>query len=227
MKACNECHVTVAGQSREFCPLCGAPLAPEPLSDKAPLPQNTYPDLSGMAAQYNFVKRLLIFFSLLSSGVSLLVNLLVPIGFLWSLIVIAAILYLWLSVPPLLSRGVNYAKHIVLQTLFTSLLVVALDIITGYNGWSVSFVVPALFCGGIVAIGLMVVFNRTSWVQYVLYQVLMAVFGFVPLVLWLVGLANNIVMVILSAAMGLASLLITIIFGDRSIKSEFKRRFHF
>ena len=73
----------------------------------------------------------------------------------------------------------------------------------------------------------MVIINRTSWARYVLYQVIMGAFGFIPLVLYLLGLAQNLVIVLVSAGISLASLLATIVFADSSIKSEFKRRFHF
>lgn len=222
MKACNECHIKIEGE-REFCPLCGGALEdfPQPGS-----PLNLYPDLSGRTRQYNLIARLLVFLSLLGAGLSVLINLLVPSGFMWCLIVIAALVYLWLTVPPLLRRGVNYSRRIMFQVIFTCILVVALDFITGYRGWSVNYVVPGLLSAGIGAIGVMVVFNRTNWSQYVLYQVQMGVFAFIPLVLYLMGLSNSLVMVLIAASLGLASLLVTIVFGDRSIKSEFKRRFH-
>lgn len=222
MKACNECHIKIEGE-REFCPLCGAPL--EDFPQQSP-PLNLYPDLSGRTRQYNLIARLLVFLSLLGAGLSVLINLLVPSGFMWCLIVIAALVYLWLTVPPLLRRGVNYSRRIMFQVIFTCILVVALDFITGYRGWSVNYVVPGLLSAGIGAIGVMVVFNRTNWSQYVLYQVQMGVFAFIPLVLYLMGLSNSLVMVLIAASLGLASLLITIVFGDRTIKSEFKRRFH-
>ncbi len=225
MQACETCHVKVQ-TSGGFCPLCGTALVPASPPEK-PLPQNPYPDLSGLTARYNLILRLLLFFSLLGGGLCVLINLLAPTGFWWSLIVIAGILYLWATVPPLLRRGVNYAKRILFQTLFTSILMVVLDSVAGYTGWSVSFVIPALFSGGITAIGLMAAFNRTNWAQYIFYQVLIGVFGFLPLALYLLNIAQNLVMVLITAGLALASLLLTIVFGDRTLKHDFRRRFHF
>lgn len=222
MKTCNECHVNIEGE-REFCPLCGGML--EEFPQQSP-PLNLYPDLAGRTRQYNLIARLLVFLSLLGGGLSILINLLVFSGFLWCLIVVAALIYLWLVVPPLLRQGVNYSRRIMLQVILTCVLVVALDFITGYRGWSVDYVVPGLLSAGIGAIGVMVMFNRTNWGQYVLYQVQMGIYGFIPLVLYLCGLSNSLVMVLVAASLALASLLITFVFGDRTIKSEFKRRFH-
>jgi hypothetical protein len=224
MKACNACHITVR-TDQTGCPLCGGALTEAP-PPKQPPPYNSYPDLSGFAAQYNFVLRLFIFVTLLGCGMSVIINLLIPTGFWWCVIVIAAAAYLWLSIPPLLSQGVDYGSRIVLQAIFTSILAVLLDWMSGYGGWSVTFVVPGLFSAGILAIGLMAVFNRTNWSQYVFHQLLMGLCGLIPLILYLLGWANNLLMVLITVGLALASLLVTIVFGDKSLKSDFRRRFH-
>lgn len=227
MKTCNDCGVFV-DTGADFCPLCGAALQPAQtaFAGCAP-PPSPYPDLRGQAARYNLIVRTFLFISLFGCGVCLLINLLVPARFWWSLIVIAAVAYCWLSIPPMLRRGANYAARTVLQVTLVSLFVLALDFIVGYTGWSVSYVIPALLSTGILAILLMVAFNRTSWTRYVMYQVLMGIFGFIPLVLYLLGFADSVAMVLVTAGLALASLLATIVFGDRGIKNEFRKRFHF
>ncbi len=237
MEVCGSCKVKIMGDG-DFCPLCGTALedmaTAKANSDIAPAaeggqppPQNAYPDLSREVAKYNFIKRLMLFVSVLGCGVCVLVNLLVDPRFLWSLIVLAAAAYGWLAVPPMLRRGANFGKHIVFTVILTSALAVALDFILGYTGWSVTYALPAICAAGIVATALMSVFNRTRWSQYVLYQVIAGVFGFIPLLLYAVGLAQNRLLVIIAAALALGSILATAFFGDRTIKSEFKRRFHF
>lgn len=224
MKHCDSCRVDVV-TGAGCCPLCGSPL--EAADNPAVIPPaNTYPNLSDRVAKYNFVLRLFVFLSLLGCGLSLLINLTVNPSFLWSLIVVAAVVYLWVTIPPLLRNGVNYAKRVVYMAIFSSALVVVLDLIVGYRGWSVSFVVPALLMTGLASIALLMIFSRTKWTQYVFYQILLGVFGFVPLVLYLTGLASNLTMVLLCASLSLACLLVTIIFGDRSVKDDFKRRFN-
>lgn len=224
MKTCDFCHVQVA-DPREFCPLCGERLREDDAYGYA-LPGNHYPDLSRLSGQYSFIHRLLLFLSLLGMGTSVLVNVLVPTGVWWCLVVVAAVLYLWLSLPPLLRGGQNYAKRILFQTFFTCLLLVALDFIIGYQGWSVSYVVPGLLCAGIVGIGTIMIFSRTSWAQYVFYQFTIGLLGFIPLVLYFVGVATSIVMVLITAVLGLGSVLVTVVFADSSLKSDFRRRFH-
>ncbi len=223
---CQSCKVHVGQSSSEFCPLCGDELTKKECTCLPNLPVNSYPDLSKERALTHLVLRILAFLSLLGGGISLLINWLIPTGVWWSLIVIAASAYLWLSIPPFLRRGFNPTKRILLQVIFTCILIVIVDYTIGFSGWSTSYVVPGILCAGLGGINAMIVFNRTSWAQYVFYQCIMAVFGFTPLLLWLLGLADNRIMVIIAVSMALASLLGTIVFGDRTVKSEFKRRFH-
>lgn len=224
MKTCNACHITV-NTTAEFCPLCGSAL--DDNTQKESVILNPYPNLSKTIQQYGFLRRLLLFISLFVVIGCVLINLLTPHEDLWSLLVAAGVAYFWLIVPPILRRGSNRARQIMSQVIFTSLLVLGIDFFFGYQGWSLDYVIPSLLMAGIVGIALMAIFNRTRWAQYVLYQLIVATFSFVPLVLYLVGLTDSMVMVLVTAILGLASLLATIIFADRSVKNEFKRRFHF
>ncbi|MFV0351285.1 MAG: DUF6320 domain-containing protein [Oscillospiraceae bacterium] len=224
MKACNACKIRVQNAS-QFCPLCGEPMENAPPTSY-PLPQNHYPEFVQKMRQYNLLFRLFVFLSLFGGVMSVLVNLLTSPGFLWCIIVVASIVYCWLTIPPMLRRGHNYASQAVFQVILTAAFLIVIDFLTGYRGWSVDYVVPSLLSVGILSIGLMAVFNCTRWAQYVLYQVIMGVFGFLPLVLYLTGIAHSLWMVLVAAGLALSSLLVTIVFGDRTIKSEFKSRFH-
>lgn len=223
MKNCEACRVHVDTLQDQFCPLCGEELI---TIDLATPSKHPYPNLAGRLQKYNFIARLLLFLTLLGCAVSVLINWLVTPDFWWCLIVLAAAAYCWVSIPPLLRRGANFATRAVWQVIFTSLLCVILDWIVGYTGWSVTYVLPSLLCAGILSITLMAVFSRTSWVQYVFSLSWMALFAFIPLILYLLDIAQNLVMVLITAALGIACLLTLIVFGDRTIKNEFRRRFH-
>ncbi len=224
MQVCNACHVQVRAQ-QDYCPLCGGML------EKAECPGslaavNPYPDLRSRLAKFSLWRRILQAATLFCCLFSLLVNLLVTPQFWWSLFVLAGAAYCWALIPALLRRGVNLARQIVYQVLLTCLAVVLIDLIAGYRGWSVSYVIPAVLSAGILATGLMAAFRPSAWSIYVYYQVLVAAFGFAPLVLYLVGLAHSLVMVLLPAGLGMASIILTLLFADRSIKNEFVKRFH-
>ncbi len=221
MKFCKECMVQVDAPGA-CCPLCGAPL----LSDSGDEAPPAYPQVASRK-RYHFAYRLLFFLSLLTVAVCGLVNWLVTPGSFWWPFVVTVVVYAWLAVPHALRRGGNGGGKTLMQVVCASALVVLLDVEIGWQGWSVSFVLPFIFCAGIVAVFVLILCNRTNWAGYVVYQVVLAIFGFVPLVLYLAGAAKSLVAVLVPTVLPAASLAALAAFGDRSIKSEFKRRLHF
>ena len=126
-----------------------------------------------------------------------------------------------------LRRGGNAAGKVLMQVVAGSALAVLVDFETGYRGWGVSFVVPAFICAGIVAVVVLVMCNRTNWAGYVLYQAVLAVFGLAMPVLYFTGLAHSLVGAVVPSILAVATLAGMAVFGDRTIKNEFRRRLHF
>lgn len=223
---CNHCQAKVYSQ-KSYCPLCGQGLfSLAERAEKDSPPPIPYPDLSRVKKSYNIFLRVWLFVTLLILGSSFLLNLLVFRESPWSLILLVIAVYVWLMLLSLLRRGVNQAKRLTLHVSVTSLLFFFMDYLTGYEGWSLSYAMPILFMGGIIGILVMSIFLHARWQDYVFYQVLMGLFGFIPLILYFSGIAKSLLMVILVSSLGLASILFTLIFADRSLKEDFVRRFH-
>lgn len=224
MKICNVCHIHI-DTTEATCPLCGNGLQ-ETAAAEYNVPKNHYPNLKKELVKYNFIMRILLFVSLLGCGVSVLINLLTNTTFLWCLIVVAAVVYAWLVVPSLLRQGFNYGLQALLQGLLASALCIALDFIIGYSGWSFTYVIPSIITLCILSVDLLSLFYRTNYTQYILYQIIVGVLGFVPLILYLTSVTHVFILAIIPACLGLASVLACLIFSDKSVKNEFKRRFH-
>lgn len=224
MKKCETCHISI-DTKKSTCPLCGTGLTTQEKPAYS-TPKNRYPDFNKELATYNFLVRLLLFVSLLGCGVSVLINLLTNTSFLWCLIVVAAVAYAWLVVPSLLRDGFNFGLQALLQAFFAIALCIALDFIIGYSGWSFTYVVPSIITLCIISVDLLSLFYRTKYSQYVLYQIIVGILGFVPLILYLTNVTHVFILAIIPACLGLASVLACLIFGDKTVKNEFKRRFH-
>ncbi len=220
MKYCKACRVQVCTPAFQ-CPLCGGALA----DDGTPC-RPAYPPQHD-AKGYHFVRRLLAFASALACVVCAAANLLLTPDVWWCLYVVTALGYLWISVPHMARRGGNAGGKTLMQVLCLSALAVLLDWEIGWRGWSVDFVLPVICCGGIVTVLVLILANRTNWAGYVLYQVVLAVIGFVPAVLYALGAARFLPGAVVPGMLAAVSLLALFLFGDRSIKSEFKRRLRF
>lgn len=220
MKYCKACGAAIATPAGR-CPLCGGALEGDGAGCAPAYPPQR--DAKG----YHFVRRLLGFCSALACVVCAAANWLFTPGVWWCLYVVTALGYLWLSVPHMARRGGNGGGKALMQVVCLSALAVLLDLEIGWQGWSVDFVLPVICCGGIAAVLVMILANRTNWAGYVLYQLVLTVIGFVPAVLYAAGLARFLPGALAPAGLAAASLLGLFIFGDRSIKSEFKRRLRF
>ncbi|WP_367924237.1 DUF6320 domain-containing protein [uncultured Ruthenibacterium sp.] len=218
MKHCESCRIDFATPV-EICPVCGGPLSGQ---NEKPV----YPVL-GFRRRYHLVRRILLFCSILTVAICVFVNLAVMPHFWWWLIVATSFIYTWTALPHILRTGGNAGGKILMQVVCMGALVMLLDAETGWRGWSVDFVLPIILCIGIAAIMVVVLCNLTHWARYVLYQVVLALLGFLPLVFYWIDFSRVFWAAAVPAVMALASLTALALFGDRSIKNEFLKRFRF
>lgn len=220
MKHCSRCRVDILTPGA-LCPLCGAPLA-----DTGEAEISVYPRCENKAA-YHFIKRLLFFLSVVVAIVCIAVNYLTSADLWWWTLVVTALVYTWIAVPHAMRRGGNGGGKILMQVICASALTVLIDMETGFYGWAVDYVVPVILCAGIVSVVLLIIVRPTNWAFYVLYQAILALFGFVPIVLYFTGVAHALIPALIVALLSAASITGMIVFGDKSIKNEFRRRLRF
>lgn len=220
MKRCDECKINIKDNA-VLCPLCHKELTN--LDGK--IEDEIYPELLKIPP-YNFMMRLLIFLSIITAAGSVVINILTDVNIIWSFSIISAITYFWATIKTLLRKNTNVAFKIFVQTLFTSVLCVIIDAQSGKFTWSFSYAIPSIFTIGSLIIFVIIIINRTNWANYVIYQCLIAVFGFIPLIFYWLNISNDFTVSAVSVGVSFISLLAAVVFGDRTIKNEFKRRFH-
>ena len=147
-------------------------------------------------------------------------------GSLWSVIAIGLMAYTALTVEYSILRHANLASKILLQTVAAQVLLVALDHSTGYNGWSVNYGIPSTILFADLSIVFLILVNRMNWQSYFMYQIAVTVFSFIPLILWGTGLLTRPSLALITVVVTVIILVVTIVRGDRSVKTELKRRFH-
>jgi len=206
-----------------MCPLCRTVLT----NIEGENYQMVYPKIEVDPHKYNIIKRLFIFISVLSAAGSVITNYLTYNGVIWSAITIAVIIYFWVVMTYSIKRNINFASHILIQILCVSAITVIMDNSIGYVGWSVNHVIPEIMIIANVAVLILVFVNRMYWYTYVLNQIVIAVCGLIPGVLYMCGVIDVPLPTIMATATSFIVLIVMIIFGDKTIKSELKRRFHF
>lgn len=94
-----------------------------------------YPKISNIKKSNIAVKSLAIL-SIVISLILIFIQVLVKSKFNWAFLSIAGIIYIWITVLYSIKRNVNIAYHVMIQMIFISCLMVAIDYIIGYRGWS-------------------------------------------------------------------------------------------
>ncbi|MBW4848397.1 MAG: MFS transporter [Lachnospiraceae bacterium] len=147
-------------------------------------------------------------------------------GSLWSIIAIGLMAYTALTVEYSILRHANLASKILMQTVAAQVLLVALDHSTGYNGWSVNYGISSTILFADLSVVFLILVNRMNWQSYFMYQIAITVFSFIPLILWAAGLLTRPFLALFTVTVTVIILAVTIVLGDRSVKTELKRRFH-
>lgn len=154
------------------------------------------------------------------------INYVTYFGSLWSIIAIGLMGYAVFTVKYSFMRHANLAGKILLQTVAAEVLLVAIDHSNGYTGWSVNYGIPSTILFADLAVVFLILVNRMNWQSYFMYQIAITVFSFIPLILWWGGLLTRPLLALLTVVVTVIILSVTIALGDRSVKTELRRRFH-
>ncbi|MDP4091619.1 MAG: DUF6320 domain-containing protein, partial [Bacillota bacterium] len=157
---------------------------------------------------------------------TLTVNLLTSPQYLWSIIPVSA---MWLVLPVL---GVPFAKKkltplmLVLDNVTVSIFLVIIDYVVDGQEWAMSYVVPFVLFGSALIVTIIVLCRKMTWRELFLFQLSIAAICFIPVI------ASRFFDFVFwpsaaSAVYGIITIVGMLIFGDKSLKYETKKRFHF
>ncbi len=229
MNHCSACRVDVANDVA-YCPLCGEVLTQsahnEP--DKQPLVcKNTYPVIAESFYRYNFWFRFAVFISYTSVITCLIVDYFTSPGrFGWSIIVLAGIAYVWVTVTWSLRSRRNFAFRYGVQIVSIGFVLYIIDYYTGHSKWSLNYAIPFFLILATFAITLLILLKRVGRSEYLFCQLVIALFGLVPLILLPFGVQDVVWPSVASGAYALITLGSTVLFADRHVGHELKKRFH-
>jgi hypothetical protein len=124
------------------------------------------------------------------------------------------------------NRETGYLMQMFTYTIAGVFLILLLDSYTGFNGWSVDYVLPgAILLVNLVLIILMFA-NSRNWQGYMASQLLMLLIGIIPVVLINIGVVKHPVVSEIAVLSCIIVFLGTLILGGRTAREELKRRFH-
>lgn len=219
MSRCKQCNVEILDET-ERCPLCHSVL------EKTVEVENMYPNMRTMTRRLALLSRIYLFVAILVQALLIYLNVLSDSEMFWSAIPGLAMLYGYLVLRYAILGKSGYKGKIIVLTLIAILMVVAIDFVVGYRGWSVNYALPSAILLVDVGILILMCINRRNWQSYMMWQIFMILCSVVPLVLYAVGIVTEPLLAVLAFAFSAALFLGTLIIGDRRARTELRRRFH-
>lgn len=223
MKYCNYCKLHVNGE-REHCPLCKNRLT-EPvkaLDDRGEI----FPYIQTYYERYGMFYRIMLFLSVVVMVISIMLNILLKVGVMWSLAVAAGIGCLWISILIAMFKRKNISKNLLWQMVFISVGAVAWDYFTGWRAWSVTYVLPIMYMAVMLALVLVNRALKVNIADYMIYTVLGGLSGIVPVLFILTEKVRSVLPSVLCVASSVIFLAAILIFQGERMKAEMKRRLH-
>lgn len=219
MRICRHCGVKLANDI-ERCPLCD--MVTEKTDDIFSL---DYPYIKSRFTR-DLLLKLITFLAVVCAMISLLVDHLVPTGSPWVVIVVAAIVYLWISAMNVLRFTPNPASIMLCQMFGVSGLTFIIDYLTGYYRWSVNYVIPFLIMAAAIATAMMILIKPVKYRAYTIYLLVVAVLGVLSVLLWIFGYSEIEWPVVTSAFVSAVSFFVVLVFSRRRTENELRKRFH-
>lgn len=219
MSRCNRCKIEVRDDI-EICPLCKCVL------EKTENVGNTYPNVRISTKKINLIIRIYIFLAILTEVLLVFINYKTFKETYWSVITGGALLYILIVLKSVFEDSMEYRRKSIIPVITGILYVILIDIMTGFHGWSLNYVLP----GGIMLVNTAIIFimliNSRNWQSYLLFQMITILWSIVPFILYKIGIITYIMVSLVALAYSVFLFLGTMIIGGRRAETELKRRFH-
>ena len=219
MSRCNKCNIEVLDET-ERCPLCNCVL------EQTVEVENMYPNVRLKARKMMLFGRIYLFLAILTEALLLYINYVTAPKMWWSVITGMIFLYGYLLIRFAILGKTGYRIKIVVLMMIMILMMVAIDFVAGYHGWSLNYVLPSGILAVDVGIWLLMLINRRNWQSYMMLQIFMMVCSVVPVIFAAVGIVTAPLLSQIALAFSVFLFLGTVIIGDRRARTELRRRFH-
>ena len=222
MKHCKICKVDVQ-TDKHYCPLCFNEMTGNS-KDKSLFLTNTSKETTN---KKNYLAtQILLFISLSVSIICGFINFLTYNGVLWSLVVGAGILYLWILIKHTIMSNRNAFERVFFQLFGIILIMVCTNIVSGKGDWLLNYVLPSLSIVTAIVLGFIMLCakrRKNFLVSFLIIYVLLFIFSIVLLACKFdtFKLLNQINLMVTGLA-----ILGEILLGYKTIKNELSKKLH-
>lgn len=220
MNKCKRCGVIVAEETK-VCPLCQTVL-----TNDGEICEDSYPDIRQKSRFLKSLIDITTYFLVVIEVILCVINYYNYKGVKWSLITGSIIMYLIVTMRYAVNKRNGHIKKLFVQMIGVLFLVIAIDMVLGYSGWSLNMGVPIIIIIVDIIIVICMIVNHENWPSYLLMQLFIVALSIVHMILYFTGIVKG--PVLPWTAFGISSILFTscVFIGGRRAKNELKRRFY-
>lgn len=219
MSICKKCNLEILDET-ERCPLCNSVL------EQTMEVEDMYPNVRVMARKLMLISRIYLFCAIITEVLLVYINVVTDSEIWWSAISGLSFLYVYMLIRFAILGKSGYQSKVTLLSLIAVLMLVAIDFLYGYRGWSINYALPVIILLVDMSILILMILNRRNWQSYMMWQLFMILCSVVSLVFSVIGIATRPFMGELAFAASVLLFVGTVIIGDRRAHTELKRRFH-
>jgi hypothetical protein len=220
MGKCRNCNLEILDDT-DKCPLCRCVLEADETAGEA-----MYPNARVAVKRFRFVGNLILFLSILAESICIGISTWTASGYWWSLVTGLVLIYINTAVRLALIGSSGYRFKVVSLVISALIVLFGIDYLTGFNGWSLNYVLPSGILLLDVCILVIMAVNFRNWQSYMILQLLMILISVVPVVLLAVEIVDVPYPAVAAMAVSVFIFLGTLIIGDDRARTELKRRFH-
>lgn len=219
MKYCNSCKVDVVG-NRKNCPLCQEILKGDKYEDEV------FPRISFVYKEHGLFFKIMLLVSIIIAAISVSLNILLPHSGAWSLFVLGGLGSVWVSLISAINKRNNIPKNIVYQVMIISVIAVIWDFLTKWKGWSITYVIPFVCFFAMISMAIISKVRKLHIEDYILYIIIDGLFGLIQIIFIFTGGLTVLYPSLICIVTSITSLSTILIFEDRKLLAEIKRRLH-
>lgn len=218
MKHCSKCNVNLDITSNK-CPLCNSEI------DNVKESTSSYPTIN-MVVSKSLFRKILLFIACVISVAVLILNYALTPNIKWSLFVILQVVASFYVFYNILSGRRKVIKLLLALNILVSILSIFWDIYTGFHGWSVNYVIPALCISYGVFMLILRLVRYYVFKENSSYIYLNICLEFLPIILVYIGYATPNVLIFLSMIFGIINLLMLLAFDGSTFKDDIVKKLH-
>jgi len=222
MSRCSKCGIEILDNTME-CPLCHSVLTGD--SESADTP-SMYPNMMKIVRKWRFVERLVLFLSIVTMAALILANFIGTPFVAWTVIIGLILVYVNALLRMAITGRVGYQSKTLILTFLAVGILIGIDALTGYRGWSLNVILPSAILFLSLSIFILIFVNFRNWQSYIPMEILQVFLSLVLILLHILGVITYPNIVYIATLVSVLLLSGTVILGGDRAKRELYRRFH-